>query len=542
MSALMMMGMFFTNGLVYDSFAQEIIIETSADDHDGTFFGEGVLQVVITDPNAVDDNTVEDLQVEITADPDLGSATSESILVPETSDSSGRFEFFLVNVNSDAVDPADLDPINSVGVEGDGVCVTNCTPFVTFGPTGVIDVQADLYEEVRFEITVDNIQAEISYEETPVTLELDRQSYGTTSYVYISVVDQDANLNPTVRDEFTVDPGNAPNADMLDLSGGTFEDIVVFRETGDNTAVFEGRYRLGESILVESESLVLTLFGKANYEATLASPENDSNEIDEVSFTVGNSQGTVDIGGGMETEPTQDPILESDKQSYSLGENVHIVLTDPDANANSGIAETMLLLVSSGESSIEIAAIETGPDTGIFEGTFLLANETSEEVGEIRVAGTALIIYKDVRPADYFDRLQAGEDPARDFLLEIDVELPVRTGIEAVGIKAPTVRDVAEGGPPYSAGSTLTLSTEVTNNNEFDQPFALIIEVRDSDGTTLYLALHSGILEPSGTTDIGVSWLPSQGGAYQIRTFVLSGIGSGVEVLSPVAASEVVVR
>jgi hypothetical protein len=98
--------------------------------------------------------------------------------------------------------------------------------------------------------------------------------------------------------------------------------------------------------------------------------------------------------------------------------------------------------VSSGEGNIEIAAIETGPDTGIFEGVFLLANETSEEVGEIRAAGTAMIVYRDARPADYLDRLQAGEDPAKDFILEIDVELPVRTGIDAVGVKAPMVRDV----------------------------------------------------------------------------------------------------
>ena len=53
--------------------AQGVTITTSADSHDGTFFGEGAVQVVVNDPNADDDDTQETLQVEIDADPASGT-------------------------------------------------------------------------------------------------------------------------------------------------------------------------------------------------------------------------------------------------------------------------------------------------------------------------------------------------------------------------------------------------------------------------------------------------------------------------------------
>jgi hypothetical protein len=58
-----------------------------------------------------------DIAVDISAGPETGSANSDSFLVPETDDSSDRFEFFIVYVDADEVDPADFDSINSAGVE-----------------------------------------------------------------------------------------------------------------------------------------------------------------------------------------------------------------------------------------------------------------------------------------------------------------------------------------------------------------------------------------------------------------------------------------
>ncbi|HEY7734464.1 MAG TPA: hypothetical protein VIB07_06695, partial [Nitrososphaera sp.] len=98
--------------------AQAVTITTSADSNGGTFFGHGVLQVVATDPDADDDDLQESLFVDIESDSDLGTTTSGSFEIFETSESSGRFEFFLVHQGSDFADGAGdttLDPINPNG-------------------------------------------------------------------------------------------------------------------------------------------------------------------------------------------------------------------------------------------------------------------------------------------------------------------------------------------------------------------------------------------------------------------------------------------
>lgn len=511
---------------VGSSFGQEITIRTSADIHDSRFFGEGILQVMVTDPDAEDDSTVEEIEVDISGQPDTGTTGSDSILVPETSSGSGRFELFLAHVDASAVGPDDLDSANTAGVEGDGTCVADCAPFVTFGPGGQIDLDADLYEEVTFEIRTDNAEVEVTYEESAGTLGLDRNSYGTTSFVYIKVADQDANLNPFENDEFTVDPQAGPNDDLLVLGGGTFEDAVVFRETGDNTAIFEGRYRLGESMSVDSESLVLTFFDKANYNATLAAPENDSNNTYEVSFTVGNSDGTIDIGGGEPAVLTWDPVLASDKSSYVLGENVRITITDPDANVHSDMADSIELKVSSDSTEDELTATETDAKTGTFEAVFQIAEETD-----------VTVTYTDERPADYFDKVQAGQSPEKDFRLEINIEPPLKTGIDATDVAAPLSEDASGESGPYAIGDSITVSTTITNNNDNPQPFVAIIEVRDRNGVTVFLALRSGTLEPSGSTDIGVLWRPDATGVFELRTFAITSVGDAAELISLVAVS-----
>jgi hypothetical protein len=67
----------------------------------------------------------------------------------ETGKSSGRFEFFLIYKEADAVPPADIDPINSNGVEGEndnGNGVSMGAPIIEFAPddanTDAIDIYA----------------------------------------------------------------------------------------------------------------------------------------------------------------------------------------------------------------------------------------------------------------------------------------------------------------------------------------------------------------------------------------------------------------
>lgn len=510
---------------------QQADIKTYAIDE--KFFGEGVLQVVVTDPDADDASAIEDLIVNLDAEPDAGSSGAISIAVPETSDSSGKFEFFLIHEDAVAVGPSDLDPISSRGVEGDGACALDCAPFVTFGPTGDLAVDAELYEDVVFQISAGTDEVEVKYEEAEGTLELDRTSYGSSSFVYMFVNDQDANLDPTNADQFVVDPDNPPNADLFSLGGGTLDGAITFRETGDNTARFEGRYQLGNSILVISESIVLTLFEKANYATPLASAENDSNGSDEVSFTVGDSDPLIDVGG--QPVVTFDPMLSSGKASYTLGETVSVTIEDVDANTNTNIADTIILQLSSGGVA-ELSALETGPSTGIFESSFTLGSDGTVTDTSVKVENRVIAItYTDKRPADYAEKLEEGQNPEKEFSLEIDII----TGSDSIVISAPTVRTSSGATGPHPLGTQLVLSTIVENSNDVQQ-YVVIIEARDENGVTVFLGLQSGTLALGNSSSIETSWTPEAVGDYQIRTFVISSLADG-EVLSDVSVSETII-
>src|SRR6185295_3802180 len=67
------------------AFAQSTFIETSAGMHDDKFFGEAVLQVLITDTTATSEGVIETLTVSIDGKSDAGTSSTQSVTVPETS-------------------------------------------------------------------------------------------------------------------------------------------------------------------------------------------------------------------------------------------------------------------------------------------------------------------------------------------------------------------------------------------------------------------------------------------------------------------------
>src|SRR5687768_14809488 len=149
-SAFSVVGM--TSFSLQKAVAQATTITTSADSHGRSFFGEGVIQVVIN-ADADDDDVQEDITVDIDADPDDGTATSGSFTIFETSESSGRFEFFLAHVDT-SVNVTDLDAINTNGADDFPVSGSAATgdaeaALITFGPSGDLALaSSDLFEDV----------------------------------------------------------------------------------------------------------------------------------------------------------------------------------------------------------------------------------------------------------------------------------------------------------------------------------------------------------------------------------------------------------
>jgi len=339
---------------VQNASAQDVTIETSVDELGGTFFGHGAVQVVIEDENTDDDNN-DEIDVDIDIEGDGGSFT-----IPNTSEGSQRFEFFLVHFDSDFNDPLLLD----------GIAAT--PTIITFGDAGanITNTEA-MFEDVTIDIDYDNESVTIDYEEAEADLELDRDLYGSTSLLYIRVIDQDANNNPTEGDEFDLDETQL-NDLLFDIDGGVFETgIYTFEETGDNTAVFELEVFLGDAageFDASDETVQVTLNDQAAYDTTLLNGTGDPIEIEdgftnnspdtaEFSFEIDNDDGEVDDitdltfnGELVATVRDQDQNIDSDSED-DIDDALRVVVGD-------GV----------GGQDIEFVDLtETGDNTGVFE-------------------------------------------------------------------------------------------------------------------------------------------------------------------------------
>lgn len=335
--------------------AQTVTIETSVDELGGTFFGHGAVQVVIEDAST-DDNDNDSIDVTIEAD---GTALdSGSFEIPNTSEGSQRFEFFLVHVDSDLNDIGAFDSI------------ADTPTIITFGADGNLDTGDGMYQDTTFEISYRNQEVTIRYEEVSAELELDREVYGSTSTVYIRINDQDANLNPTERDSFELTDEQL--GDLFGILGGSFVDgTYEFEETGDNTGVFELAVSLDEDFDATADLVQLTLNDQVQYDTSLDDGDgnpveiedgevNDSTSTSENSFEIEDRDGEVDAIGDL-----------------TFASELKVTVRDNDQNIDSeredGIAGALVVTVDAEDGDSEAVDLEeTGDNTGVFE--FDLAN------------------------------------------------------------------------------------------------------------------------------------------------------------------------
>lgn len=71
------------------------------------------------------------------------------------------------------------------------------------------------------------------------------------------------------------------------------------------------------------------------------------------------------------------------------------------------------------------------------------------------------------------------------------------------------------------AGSQVSVETAVTGNCETDHPVTIVLEVRDMEGATAYLA-YQHIAMDQGQARTSFSWLAEDVGDYKVRIFALT--------------------
>jgi hypothetical protein len=112
-----------------------------------------------------------------------------------------------------------------------------------------------------------------------------------------------------------------------------------------------------------------------------------------------------------------------------------------------------------------------------------------------------------------------------------DIVSPLSIGLESiVGDPLQIVR----------VGDQVVVDVELKNQDNAVQPYAAIIEIRDSDGITVSLNWMAGSINGKNLTNVGISWTPEEAEEYQIRTFVITNLTSP-EILSMVLDKNITV-
>ena len=83
------------------------------------------------------------------------------------------------------------------------------------------------------------------------------------------------------------------------------------------------------------------------------------------------------------------------------------------------------------------------------------------------------------------------------------------------------------------------ITTKITNNEDYDIPLVVFLEISDTDGASLYLAFHILAVNAGGRSEVASLWrLPHEQGEYELRTFAISNF-TRPDVLTPVTATTV---
>jgi hypothetical protein len=87
-------------------------------------------------------------------------------------------------------------------------------------------------------------------------------------------------------------------------------------------------------------------------------------------------------------------------------------------------------------------------------------------------------------------------------------------------------------------GKPVLLDLSLTNRYDTSESVVAIVDVQDEEGVTWYLAWQGISLDENGNSTMRISWLPTEAGEYQIRSFAVDSVEPGsIDVLSPVYTS-----
>ncbi|MGI0074349.1 MAG: hypothetical protein ACREA5_00235 [Nitrosotalea sp.] len=366
---------------------------------------------------------------------------------------------------------------------------------------------------------------------TTSPIQLNKKTFSWTDRVYITIFAPDFNSDPNIIDTIGV---STDDKITISTNGNSIPYRLV--ETGPNTGIFSGYVTLtGDPTLkgvtgvdgqgtnpTGIQSTCNSICGptdgflpSSNNDGVTVSFEYNRNEVVTGSGTIHWNQGSIQW-----LQP-----------SYPLNSQAILQITDPDMNLNPDAIDKFDTTVWSDSDSggIKLAMTETGPNTGIFQGAVYVTTDFSSSGSRLHVSpgDTVTAEYTDMTlplPHSSSDQLRlTATTTAGTILAPLE-----QTSLSNARIVDSTGKSLSN----VHVNQQIQVVSDVTNQQNKDQPFAYLVQIQDSNGITVSLSWITGSMTPGQTLNLGQSWLPTTVGTYTAQIFVWQSISSP-DALSP---------
>jgi hypothetical protein len=364
-------------------------------------------------------------------------------------------------------------------------------------------------------------------------IHFNKKVFTWTDRVYITIIAPDFNSDPNVIDEI-----GTTTDDKVTIS--TSGNIMPYRlvETGPNTGVFSGYVTLtGDP----------TLKGPTGVDGQGTNPTGIQSTCNP---TCGPTNGFLPSsrsdGITISFEYNRDQVITGSRliqwnvgnvqwlqPNYPIGGQAILQITDPDMNLNPDAIDKFDTSVWSDSDSggIKLAMTETGPDTGIFQGTVYLTTDLGSSGNRLHVSPG------DTVTGEYIDRTLPLPHSPQDqvHLVATTIAGSVSPLQQATASDARIVDSTGNPLSKVSVNQQIQIVSSVTNNENNDQPFVYLVQIQDDSGITASLSWITGSMIPNQTLSLGQSWMPTSPGSYTAQIFVWQGITNPNALSTPLS-------
>ncbi len=346
-------------------------------------------------------------------------------------------------------------------------------------------------------------------------IELDQKVYTWTDKVYITLVAPDYGNNEIQYVDIFTNEGKILNYQL--------------KQTGENTGIFTGEIRLSgvKKYFTKSQQYQKDLGitkGKGPTDGFIPCGRSDGVQV---SFRLSNNEQVV-ANALVRWNIGEVQWLDAVYPAHGKGK---IRVVDPDMNLNPDGIDKIEIKVWSDTDVIKKSVIlyETNVSTGIFEGEINFNPDKSDEFHlQVSEGDTIIVEYVDYTLPDPYSSTDELDIIGTAI---IGTALPPleRFSISNLRFLDKNKNEITE----LVSGKIVYVSATIKNNQDRDQKYAFIAQIKEEGNITLLLGIQNGILKTGETKEDSIKWKPEFGGKFSLSAYVLEDVDNPSTLCPP---------